>query len=468
MKLKLHDYQDDAVRFVLNNRHCGIFADPGLGKSAIALSVIDELLLDPEFSGALIIAPLRVIELSWPGELKKWDDFEHLSHVTLYGVRRYEHVFTSKAKIFLLNTEHIDWLFQAIYHWQDWPFNTLIIDESSKFKASSTKRFKIIKKVLDRFRRVIIMTGTPASNSMEDLWSQIYFLDRGEALGRSMTAFHRKYFYPCGYKNKEWRLNPGADEKINDHIRHLVTRIDAKDHLLLPDLSKIIIKVKMDNASARVYRDVEQKLWAEIDGQTKLIPTAASKYAACRQIANGFLYEPVGMLCKAAKPIDRGVSEIHQCKLDALKDLIGELYGKPALVAYHYEQDLVALKSVLGSDTPHIGSGVRGAKLRKIVDAWNAGDIKVLLGHPASMAHGLNMQGVNGAVIFFSLTDNLENYIQFIGRLWRQGVQGAVKVYHLVTVGTVDVMIMRRLRQKEGTQNKLLDDLKKFKKNRKL
>jgi SNF2 family DNA or RNA helicase len=452
-----HDYQRAAIDFLLKNRYAGLFADPGLGKTAITLSLIKRFHRHPEFKGALIIAPLRVAEIVWPAEIQKWDQFRDLTYRVLHGPNRLDRL-REKADIYLLNAENIFWLLEEKH-----PCNMLVVDESSKFKSHSAKRFKKLKKQLDQFQRRIILTGTPAPNSMMDLYPQVYLLDQGEALGRFITHYRQRYFYPVNFRNfTEWNLKPGADRVIQQQIAHQIMRIDAEDHLDLPPLVYHEVQVKLPPKAATTYRQLEKQFFALIDGAPVLLGSAASAYNACRQVANGCLYEPPPMLMPRKQQSKRKTLELHSAKADAVQEIINELQGKPALIAYHFKHDLEQLLDKFGADTPYLGGGVSNSKSAEIVKAWNAGKIPILLGHPQSIAHGLNLQQGGHDIIWFSLTDNLENYMQFNQRVYRQGVRKQVRIHHILADKTVDLAIMRRLDKKDKTQKALLDAIREY------
>lgn len=452
-----HDYQRAAIDFLLQNRCAGLFADPGLGKTAITLSVIKRFQQHPKFRGALIIAPLRVCHSVWPAEIQKWDQFRDLRCQILHGPNRVERI-GKKADIYLLNVENIFWLFECDLTW-----NMLIIDESSKFKSHASKRSKLIKKHLDRFQRRIILTGTPAPNSMMDLYSQIYILDKGEKLGRFITHFRQRYFYPIQFRKfVEWNIKPGAEMTIQKQISPLVMRIDAASHLDLPPIIYNRVPVQLPPKAAMAYKQLEKQFFAYIDENPVLLGSAASAYNACRQVANGCLYEQINPLIPRSQQPNRKTLHVHHAKIDAVQELVDELQGKPVLIAYHYKHDLAQLLDKFGADTPYLGGGVSSVKSAKIVDQWNVGKIPILLGHPQSIAHGLNLQHGGHDIIWFSLTDNLENYLQFNQRVYRQGVVGQVRIHLIIAKNTIDEAIMLRLRSKDKTQRALLDAIKEY------
>lgn len=455
MIFRPHDYQRAAINFLLQNRCAGLFADPGLGKTAITLSVIKQFQQHPKFRSALIIAPLRVCHSVWPAEIQKWDQFRDLSFQIIHGLDRVEKI-NEKADIYLLNVENIFWLFDHSFDW-----NMLVIDESSKFKSHQAKRFKLIRKHLNRFHRRILLTGTPAPNSMMDLYSQIYILDKGETLGRYITHYRQRYFYPINFRKfAEWNLKPGSEKVIQRKISSLVMRIDAKSHLDLPPVIYNSVTIQLSPKAATIYKQLEKQFFAYIDENPVLLGSAASAYNTCRQVANGRLYEQIDPLIPRSGK--RKTLFVHQAKINAAQELVEELQGKPVLIAYHYKHDLAQLLDKFGKDTPYLGGGISSAESAEIVNRWNAGDLPILLGHPQSIAHGLNLQHGGHDIIWFSLTDNLENYLQFNQRVYRQGVSGQVRIHLVIAKDTIDEAIMLRLKSKDKNQRALLDAIKEY------
>lgn len=447
---ELHKYQKESLEFIWNNKSAGIFADPGLGKTAIVLHLIDRMFWQSKKDlSVLLIAPLRVCYFVWPQELKKWG-LDYLTHSILHGKNRAN---KNKVNIEIVNVENIFWKFDRLKE-----YDLLVIDESSKFKNYASKRFKILRKNLDKFDRRVILTGTPSPNSLMDLYSQIYIIDKGRTLGKNITAYRKEYFYPTNYRNFiEWNLKPGSAEQILEKIKPLIYRIDAKDHLDLPDLIYNNVKFDLPKSVLKTYKDFESNLFAEIEGKGQLLSSAASAYLTCRQIANGSMYS-IG---------SKEVILLHDKKIKALLEVIAELQGKPVLVAYHFKHDLIALKKALGEKTPVLGSPTKEKESGRIIADWNNKKIPILLAHPQSIAHGLNLQHGGHDIIWFALTDNLENYIQFNDRVYRQGVSGQVRIHHLIANSTVDLAILRRLQNKDRSQQGLLDALKSYLKGEK-
>jgi SNF2 family DNA or RNA helicase len=471
-----HDYQGGAACFLLGNRFSAVFADPGLGKTTITLMVQNVLKQVKPNRSTLIIAPKSVVLTTWPEEIQKWQNFKHLTFKVLHGKDK-EKRLQEKADIYLINPEGIPWLFGGVLkkYYKFFPFYWLVVDESTKFKTPHQPRakppkgvrFKFLKDHLPLFRRRTILTGTPTPNSIMDIYNQIYILDLGKTLGDNYYKFRKKYFYTEPYKEHTWIPFPGTEEKIQDKIKPMVLRLDANDHLDLPEIVYNDIYVDLPPHTQKVYDEVEKHLFTELDDEGLVIGSEVSKYNCCRQIASGGLYKPLDFM-DVKPPKNRKIFEIHNAKTEVLKNIMDELHGKPVLTAYHYKFTVPHVKAFLKApQTPYIGAGLKGSEIPKIVKKWNEGAIPLLLGHPASMGHGLNMQyGPGNTVVWFSIPDNFENYDQLNRRIYRQGVKNRVIIHHLVARGTIEEMIIKRLRDKESRQKSLLDSLKEYRKGK--
>jgi SNF2 family DNA or RNA helicase len=458
MIFKAHDYQTKCIDFLLENPRAGVFADPGLGKTAIVLQLLEQLYWAKDTFRTLVIAPLRVIYSVWPDELKKWD-LHYLSYSILHGSKKNELV-KGNADIDLVNVEALKWFFNAK---KVLNYDLLVIDESSKFKSYKAKRTKMLHKRLKEVDRRIILTGTPSPNGLMDLWSQIYILDQGKTLGKNITRFRSRFFYTVNYRAfSEWLPKNGSDIAIQRQIAPLVYRIDAETHLKLPKLIINNIKVQLPKSLFRIYKKLEKKLFIELDNQQVAIASEANDYGYCRQFANGRMYKPPETLKLAKRGQNREIIALHNLKVEALLELIGELQGKPLLVAYYYKHDYDQLTEALGTDTLVLGSRTKTELTTQIIAKWNKGEIPVLLAHPQSMAFGLNLQHGGRDICWFGLTDSLEDYIQFIRRVHRQGAKGQTRVHHLITQGTVDEAIILRLQAKENDQKSMLQALAEY------
>lgn len=451
-----HPYQERAIRLLLSQASGGLFLDPGLGKTSAVLATFKILLGKDYAHKMLIIAPLRPALKVWPDEIKKWIDFEHLTYTILHGDMKDGNL-TKDVNIYIINPEGLLWLFDPARKYKLPEFDILCIDESSKFKDSTTKRFKLLKPHLPTFKRRWILTGTPAPNGLEDLFGQIYILDLGRSLGRYITHFRNNFFARSGYNMYDWKPRTGAFEEVVEKISPLLLQLNAEDYLEMPELVYRNIPVSLPDPVMQKYRDVEELFITAMEEGKLVAANAAVAGVKCRQIANGAVYKDDAFGLDDRKEY----VVFHDEKLDALEGLLAELQGAPCLVLYEFDHDRQRIIGRLG-DTPVLGSGLSEKKLDSTIDAFNRGDVPILLGHPASMGHGLNLQGTCHHVIWFGITWNLEYYDQAIARVYRQGQRSEhVFVYHLVASGTLDEKVLRVLTSKDKTQQGLLSALHK-------
>lgn len=453
-----HDYQKEAIKFMVSQGAAGLFLDPGLGKTSITLAAFKILKAKGLVKKALVIAPLRPVFSVWPAERTKWDDFKDIKMAILHGENK-SSLYDKNIDIHLINPEGLFWLLGNREHPGaidkcDWFWDMLVVDESTKFKHTNSLRSKLLRRRVEEFKRRYILTGSPAPNGLMDLFGQMYLIDQGASLGRFITQYRREHFDQTGFGGYTYVLKPGHETKIQDKIRPLVMRLEAKDYLDLPPLIENTIKVDLPDDAREVYEDMKEALVAMVASGMVTAANASVAAGKCRQIANGGIYHddetPTGA---------RLVTQIHDAKTDAVESIIDELGGKPALVAFEYKHDLARLLERFPG-APVLGGGVKPEAQAQIEADWNAGRIPVLLAQPQSVAHGLNLQGVGAAVIWHSLPWDLELYEQFIRRVWRQGQTERVVVHHIVARKTVDEAVMRAIKLKDMTQRGLLDALK--------
>lgn len=474
-----HTYQKKAVKFLLEHAASALFLDPGLGKTSITLAAIKLLKQKKLLDKVLLIAPLRVCYSVWPKEVSKWTDFGGLKVAVLHGPRK-EEALKSDADVYVINPEGLDWLLQAkktktaqgktkvevdLRRFKNLGFDTLVVDELSKFKHTNTNRFKGLKLVLNTFRRRWGLTGSPASNGLIDLFGQCYILDQGRTLGPYISHYRMKYFVPS-HDGFSWNIREGAEDEIYERISPLALRMAADDYLDMPALIENNIRIDLPADVMTMYNQLEEDLIAKLDAKIIVASTAAAASMKCRQVANGGIYlDPdVQALIKLPK-FKREWVNLHTEKVDALADLIDELQGSPLLVAYDFEHDLDRLREKLGQDVPYIGGGVSAKRSSELEQLWNAGKLPVLLGHPQAMAHGLNLQEMGNHVCWHSLTWDYELYDQFIRRVLRQGNKSKkVFVHHIMARGTVDEVVLAAVKSKRRGQNALFDALKKLRK----
>lgn len=460
MKYVPKKYMLRAIKFMVSRGAAGLFLDPGLGKTAITLASYRVLKGQQLAKRWLIFAPLRGAYETWPEEVAKWDDFKQYNVAVLHGPRKNELLWRKGAELDVINPEGLAWLLQAVKG-KPWPWDGLVVDESTKFKNATSKRFKALRPKLPKFRRRYALTGSPAANGLLGVFGQVYLLDYGGTLGETYTNFRNSYFEQRGYGGFRWSPKDGAEETIYKKLKPLVLRMAAEDYLELPELhgairegsDPLIRYVRLEGKLRDLYEQMEEEMWAELDDKRKSVVmavNAGSAYNKCRQIANGGIF---------LSDLKGKFRQLHDLKTEAVVDLVEELQGQPALVSYEYAHDLErlqkGLKKALGEKVPHIGGGVTPKRVKELRLAWNAGSLPVLLGQPQSMMHSLNMQGAGRAVIWHSLTPDLEAYEQFIRRVWRQNKKDPVFVYHVAALGTVDHAIIRSLKSKDKGQRAL-------------
>lgn len=441
MQYNPHDYQEYATGFVLTHPYCGLILDMGLGKSVITLTALWDLVLDSFDCGkVLVIAPKRVAEDTWPKELAKWDHLKGLSYALVMGTEKQRReALRQKTFLYIINRENVAWLVDN-YRWD---FDTLVIDELSSFKSSKAQRFRALKRVRPMVKRVIGLTGTPAPNTLIDLWPQIFLLDMGKRLGRFITGYRDRFFTP-DKRNREivysYKLREGAEQRIYELISDLCISMKATDHLKMPELISNRVEVHLSSAERKQYETLRRDMVLRLqEGQIDAV-NAASLSGKLIQMANGAVYDADGKTLR-----------IHDRKLDALEDLIEAANGKPLLVAYWYKHDLARIRERFD---------IRVIDTARDIDDWNAGQIPVALIHPASAGHGLNLQEGGSTVVWFGLTWSLELYQQLNARLWRQGQRDTVILQHIVTLGTHDEDVMRALERKDMGQAALIEAVK--------
>lgn len=405
---------------------------------------IESLIYDRlEVKKVLLIAPKKVAESTWSQEASKWAQTRNLRISQVLGsAKDREQALQADADIYVMNRENVIWLCDK-YKGKPLPFDMLVIDESSSFKNPQAKRFKALKR--HTFDRVVLLTGTPAPNTLMDLWPQIYLLDKGERLGRTLTEYRRRYFRPDktnGHVVFSYALNPGADSQIYGRITDICMSLKAKDYLTLPDRIDNIIEVVMSDSEKEKYRTMEKEHVLGLGQENEISAlNAASVANKLLQMANGYVYDDEGNLV-----------HIHNQKIDRLKELVDVNEGKPMLVFYNYKHDLAAIKEAFPKATELTDDN-------DVAD-WNKGKIQMLLAHPASAGYGLNLQAGGHIIVWYGLTWSLEQYQQANARLHRQGQTEPVIVHHLVTKGTVDEQVMRSLSHKEESQDALLEAIK--------
>lgn len=440
LKTNLHPYQSRLIHQAADLPHIGLFMEPGLGKTATALTIIKE----SPVGKTLVIAPKRVAESVWAQECQKWQHLSDFRVALVMGTPAQRlSALSSNSDLFIINVENVAWL---VEHWPDGLFDYLVIDESSRFKDPSTKRFKAIRKVLKTFQRRLILTGTPTPQGLGDLWSQVGILDMGERLETSLTKFRDKYMY-AAERNRhthvvyKWAVKPEMESQILDRISDICFSLRAEDYLELPKLTKLYHNIKLDADVMTKYKQLKKEMVSEIDGQTVTAVTAAALANKLLQLTSGTIYT------------EDGEAISHSEKIEYLESLVEENPG-PTLVFYHYKTALSKLKEHF-PEAQELTS--------ENINPWNKGKIKMMLAHPQSGGIGLNLQCnafEMAHVVWYDLPWSSENYIQANARVYRQGQTKPVMLHHLVANKTIDEQVIKVLEGKINAQDALMDALK--------
>lgn len=444
----MHEYQLASVDHLFRNEKCGLFLDMGLGKTVITLTFLNKALYEElDINKALIVAPKRVVESVWTNEVKRWDHLKHLRLTKIIGnPKQRATALLENTDIHLVSKDNIVWLcghFGSGYV----PYDTLVIDESSCFKSAKSQRFKALKMIIPLFKRVIILTGTPAPNGLIDLWTQIYLLDRGERLGKTITSYRSEFFRPGatnGHIVYNYKLQMTGEERIHARIGDICLSMQAKDYLKLPERIDNFIEIEFDEVLQKTYNDFERdKILEFIESGLELSAVnAAGLVNKLLQFANGAVYDE-----------NRDYHEVHSLKLDALEEIL-EQDDKPILVAYSYRHDLERIMARFSKYNPV------NLKTDQDIEDWNNKKTRLLVMHPASGGHGLNLQYGGNTVVWFGLPWSLELYQQFNARLDRQGQTQCVVVNHLMAVETYDTKVAKSLENKDKVQSAVMEAVK--------
>lgn len=449
MKFIPHNYQKYAIEFILNHPVAAVLLDMGLGKTVIALTAIHSLLFDSfEVSKVLVVAPLRVARDTWPNEVKKWEHLKDLRvSVAVGDAKKRKIALMRKADIYVINREMVKWLVEE--SGVPFDYDMVVIDELSSFKNPQSQRFKALMKVRSKVRRVVGLTGTPASNGLMDLFAEYKLLDMGQRLGRYITRYRLSYFQPDktnGAIVYSYKPLPFAEEEIFKKIGDITISMKSGDFLQMPEKIMTEYEVEMNEKEKQEYKHLKDNLVLSVGDQEITAANAASLCGKLSQMANGAVYTD-----------DRNVQIFHERKLDALEDMIEAANGKPVMIAYWFQHDFDRIKNRLQE---------MGVEFEKIdsedsIKRWNEGRLPVALIHPASAGHGLNLQSGGSTIIWFGLTWSLELYQQTNGRLWRQGQKDkTVVIQHIITKGTIDERILSALKHKDCTQEEMIAAVK--------
>jgi SNF2 family DNA or RNA helicase len=434
-----HGYQDRAFNFTLENPFAALWMEMGLGKTVVSLTVLDYLLDSFKTKHTLIVAPLRVAKSTWPDEMAKWTHTEHLlnytSIVTGTAEQRAAAVHT-KAPIHIVNYDNLVWMVKYVLEKTGgrWPWDTIIVDESSWVKHQSSMRYKALNHVRPAVERMLQLTGSPAAQGLINLWSQLYLLDRGKRLGNTEKAMRDRWYEPVHMNDygPTWVLRPGASNEIHKRVADIAMSLRAKDYLDMPDDLLIPVRFDLPEHLTAEYKKLERDMWLEIRGKNITAVNGGALTQKCRQFANGFMYDE-----------DKNAHFLHKLKLDALQEVIDESEGQPIIVGYQYQDDLAQIKkrfptAVQISDDP------------QMIHDWNDGKIPILLAHPQSAGHGLNLQKGGHIIVLYGLDWRLELYEQIIARLSRQGQRSwemnqPVIIYLLMARNTIDELMLKRI-----------------------
>lgn len=448
----LHDYQKACVEHIISNKYCGVFLDMGLGKTVSTLTAINYLMFDYlEINSVLVIAPKRVVESVWQEEAEQWSHLKHLRFSKIIGTAKQRlDAIHANADIYIISRDNIAWLC-ALYGGGKLPFDMVVVDELSSFKSYKSERFKALRGARPYLKRFIGLTGTPAPNGLIDLWPQIYLMDRGERLEKTISRYREKYFRPGqtnGHVVYSYLLMNDSEELIHKKIEDICISMKADDYLKMPLRTDNYIKLRMPEQLKKQYDDFEKNKVLDLlnhDGDTAEINVvnAAALSNKLLQFANGAIYDE-----------EKNVHTIHNIKLEALKEIIDDASGQPVLVAWTYQFDRDCIKDYLKKYAP------RELKTNQDIEDWNAGKIQVMLAHPASAGHGLNLQAGGSIIVWYGQTWSLELYQQFNARLYRQGQQKGVIVHHLILQGTHDEDVIKALKAKDKKQNALMESIK--------
>lgn len=451
MIFKPHNYQRYCIQRMLQEPALALFLGMGLGKTVTTLTAVNDLKYNRFVTRkCLVIAPKKVAEDTWTREQAKWDHLRLLRVVpVLGGLKKRVRALASPGDVYVVNRENVTWLVD--HYRNDWPFDTVVIDESSSFKSHQAKRFKSLRSIRGHISRLYELTGTPASNGYTDLWAQLFLLDGGERLGRTITEYRNRYFVP-GSRNAitvfSYVPRAGAEKEIQERIRDICISLSAEDYLELPDRKDNIRYIRLDEKAQKAYDEMERQRILEFGDAVLDAGSAAALSNKLLQLGNGAVYSEEGG--------KREVIEIHGNKIEAFMELVEELNGKPALVFYNFRHDLERLERALRKTRLRV-SRLEGSR---DITAWNGGGVDVLLAHPASVAYGLNLQQGGSDVVWFGLNWSLELYQQANARLHRQGQEHTVFIHHLVVAGSVDEDVMAALNAKGDCQAELLAALK--------
>ena len=451
MKYTPHNYQAYCIQRVVEDPAVGLFLRPGLGKTVITLSAVNILkYFRWQVAKALVVAPKKVAEATWSKEAAKWDHLQHLRVSTVLGsASKRIKALNTPADVYVINRENVEWLVE--YYKQDWPFDMVVLDESTSFKNSQSKRFKAMKLIRRFIRKMVLLTGTPSSKGLIDLWAQVYLLDGGERLGPTLSAYRERYFDPDQRSRTQifsYKAKDGAESAVLDAISDICISMRAEDYLQLPDFIQHEIPVMLDAKAKRDYDQFERDLLLEVDEDIITAGTAGVLVGKLLQYCNGAVYSNEGHMVA-----------VHDCKLEAYAELLEQLNGEHCLTFYGYQHDRDRILEYLKKHRKDLRVCVY--KGTEDEDAWNNGEVDVLLVHPASCAYGLNLQAGGRHVVWYGLNWSFELNDQGNCRLYRQGSPyDKVFVHYLIVQGCEDEDVMATVRDRADTHEAVMQALK--------
>lgn len=442
LRSDLRNFQRAGVRFIKEKQKCALFMDMGIGKTAISLTAIADLATSLDVGRVLVIGPQRVVKKTWPDEIKEWSHTRGLTSTVIVGTaKKRRELLKRPSDIHLVSCDMVHWLLEE-FEGKDFPYDAIFVDESSKFKHHSSRRAKALRILSKDVRYIVLLTGTPSANGLQDLWAQIFLLDRGARLGHTQKAFYQRWFN-AAYDGQKRKPMKHAQSAIQRRIEDICFTLKSEDYLELPERIDNKILIDLPPKVMAQYKKFEKEFVLDMEGVELEALSAAALYQKLLQLANGVVYDA-----------ERREVAFHAEKIEALQDIVEEANGDNIFVAYNFKSDIRAIKAAF----PH--ARVLGKDV-SIIDEWNRGEIPMLLAHPQSAGHGLNLQFGGGTVAWYGLTWNLENYLQLNKRIHRHGqTRKNVIIHHLIARGTIDETVMRALQTKDRDQNALLDALK--------
>jgi SNF2 family DNA or RNA helicase len=454
-------YQLAIERHIIDHPCAAEFADAGLGKTAPTLSALARLIDRADIRAALVVAPLRVCQLTWPGEVAKWDHCRGMVVSKVLGSpSKRRAALNPGADLYLINYENLIWLTEWIgEHPKAVPFDCVVYDESSKMKNPSARRFRRMKPLLRMFHRNILLSGTPAPRAYLDLWSQFFLLDRGLRLESFVTRFRDNYFEQADWHGYEYKLRPGAAERIEARIADITLSLNLDENLEVPPLTVNRVDTPMPGNLMDKYKTLEKDLFVKIESLEVEAINVAALYGKCLQFTSGAIYA-AAEFHPDGKPKPRTFEAVHAAKVDALRDIVEDAQGSPVLCAYWYKPELAILRKAFPKAPILAGSDDEVARVER---AWTAGEVPLMFAHPASAGHGLNLQYGGHILVFATLPPfDAELYLQTVARLRRSGQAHPVVVHHLICPGTVDEASAASIATKDKSQQGLMRALRAY------